>query len=61
MNALWNTSPRTIEEAITAVEAVKCWEAIYNQPCPFEMSIVLTNDLMLDMMRRIHHLERRDV
>jgi len=61
MSALWNTTPRNLEEAITAVEAVKCYETIYGEYCPPEMSIILTNDLVLDVMRRIIRLESRDV
>lgn len=61
MSALWNITPRNLEEGIVAVEAVKCYETIYGEPCPPEMSIILTNDLMLDVMRRIIRLESRDV
>ncbi len=61
MSALWNVTPRTVEEAIVSVEAVKCYETIYGETCPPEMSVLLTNELMLDIMRRIVRLESRDV
>lgn len=57
MNALWNTTPRTLEELLNSLEAVKFYETVYGEAAPMEHSIILTNDLMTDLMRRILRLE----
>jgi len=61
MTELWNTTPRTVEEATTSLIAVKFYEALFGEAPPAEQSIILTNDLMYDILRRIKKLEERDV
>lgn len=57
MNALWNVTPHTIEELLKSLESVKFYETVYGQAAPVEHSIVLTNELMIDLMRRVLRLE----
>lgn len=57
MNALWNITPHTVEELLNSLEAVKFYETVYGQAAPVEHSIVLTNELMTDLMRRVLRLE----
>ena len=57
MTELWNTTPRTLEECLRSIESLRFYETIYSENAPVEYSIVLTNDLMVDLIRRIMRLE----
>jgi len=53
----WNQWPKTVEEVMLAIEAIEFKEVITGQTVsPYE-SIVLTNELMKDICRRIIRLE----
>ena len=57
MNTLWNTEPNNVEELVRSLEAIKFYETVYGERAPFEQGIILTNDLMLDVMKRLLRLE----
>lgn len=57
MNTLWNTEPNNVEELVRSLEAIKFYGTVYGERAPFEHGIILTNDLMLDVMKRLLRLE----
>ena len=57
MNTLWNITPHTVEQAVTSLIAVRFYETIYGEPAPVEQAIVLTNELMTDVLQRIVRIE----
>lgn len=53
----WVNHPRTVDEALKALEKVACYELMFNEPAPAESVVLLTNELMMDILRRITRLE----
>lgn len=57
MAELWNSTPRTVEELAASLEAIEFYETLYGERISVDESIVLTNAVMLDIVRRIIRLE----
>lgn len=52
----WNQTPANINEAIVSIESLLAWEQMYGQQVPYDYSIVMTNQLMLDILRKLKYL-----
>lgn len=57
MTVAWNQWPKTVEEALLAIEALEFQEVVTGQAVTAYESIVLTNELMKDICRRIMKIE----
>jgi hypothetical protein len=49
----YNTRPLTVESAITSITACNRTKEAHGGTIPFEWNVVLTSELMLDILRRI--------
>lgn len=59
MNDTYNRYPETLEELMISIEAVQFKEQVTGKPAPYEESIVLTHNMMKDLVRRLQRLERK--